>query len=273
MSTAFDPGPARKLSWRVLHSLWLLLPVAGFGCLGSSALIFLGIRMKRRSLWIAGIGYFVVSTALFIVIGESEQDTALSNWAVGLWLATWLVVILHAFSVNPSWLRFKATYVPWHATPLAPPPGYPAAPGYPATPGYPSGPGYPAAAGHPAPPGHPAAPFGYAPVPAPPHMPAAMPVPTSPPVPATPLDVNSASAAQLATLPHFDQWRALRAVAERESRGGFPDVHAFSDALGLQPHEYVRILPLVYAAPVSAPQPPPPQPPGPGGHQGRILDV
>ncbi|SNT55932.1 Helix-hairpin-helix motif-containing protein [Asanoa hainanensis] len=255
MSTAFDPGPARKLSWRVLHSLWLVLPVAGFGCLGSSALIYLGIRMKRRALWISGIAYLVVSTALFIVIGESEQDTALSNWAVGLWLVTWLAVILHAFAINPTWLRFKATYVPWHATPLAPPPGYPAFhPPYP-----PAQPTYPAAQ-----PSYP---------PAQPSYPAPPPAQPAPPASAEPIDVNSATAAQLVTLPHFDHARALRAVAERERRGGFADVYAFSAALGLQPHEYVRILPLVRAIPVATAPPPQPHPPGPGGHAGRILDV
>ncbi|MEV4539465.1 helix-hairpin-helix domain-containing protein [Asanoa sp. NPDC049518] len=258
MSTAFDPGPARKFSWRLLQSLWLLVPVLGFGCLGASALIYLGIRMRRKSLWISGIAYLVPSIALFVVIGESEQDTALSNWAVGLWLLTWLVVVLHAASVNSSWLRFKATYVPWHATPLAAPPGYPAAPGYPpAPPSYP--PAYPAAqTAYPA---------------ARPAFPAAPPAQPGPPTSAEPIDVNSATVAQLATLPHFDHARALRAVAERERRGGFTDVYAFSDALGLQPHEYVRILPLVRALPVATPPPPQPYPPGPGGHAGRILDV
>ena len=130
MSIGFDPGPARKLSWRLLRRLWMLLPVLGFGCLGAAALIFIGARMSRPAVWISGIGYLAISTALFFAIGATDAETALSNWLVGAWLLTWLVTMLHALAINPSWLRWKAGHVPWHAAPampLAPPPGYPAA--------------------------------------------------------------------------------------------------------------------------------------------------
>ncbi len=228
MSIGFDPGPARKLSWRLLHSLWMLLPVLGFGCLGAAALIFIGARMSRPAVWISGIGYLAISTALFFAIGATDAETAVSNWLVGAWLLTWLVTMLHALAINPSWLRWKAGHVPWHAAPampLAPPPGYPAAP----------------------------------------------------PAPAAPLDVNSATAAQLATLPAMDHARALRAVSARERLGGFPDVWAFGNALELQPHEYVLVHPHVVANPIAGTRPvPPPQstpPPEPSGHAGRIVDV
>ncbi|MEV0719885.1 helix-hairpin-helix domain-containing protein [Asanoa sp. NPDC050611] len=197
-----------------------MFPILGFGCLGSAALIVIGFVMGRRSVWISGIVYLAVSVPVFIVVGESDENTALSNWSVGALIAVWLVTIVHAFVVNAGWLRARSDDDPW-PEPAAPPPGYPTT------------------------------------------------------APAALVDVNSADAGQLAALPHFDHARAARAIAERDRRGGFTDVFDFSDALGLAPHEYVQVLPLVVANPVlpPVPPPPPPPPPGPAGHPGRIVDV
>ncbi|MEV4619391.1 helix-hairpin-helix domain-containing protein [Asanoa sp. NPDC049573] len=220
---ARSPEPApRGFGWRLLHSLWLLLPIVGFGCLGALPFVYLGIRMRRRSLRIAGFTYLVISAASFVTVGSVDETTALSDWAVGVFLVTWLVSIVHAFTVNVSWLRFEAGVRPHHGVRLAPPPGYDDL-----------------------------------------HR---------PPSSAATLDVNSATAEQFATLPFFDRARAEAAVTQRARAGGFTDVYAFSDALGLQPHEYVKIFPLVVATP-RASAPPPRPAPEQGGHSGRIVDV
>ncbi|HEV7708744.1 MAG TPA: helix-hairpin-helix domain-containing protein [Asanoa sp.] len=224
MSTGSEPA-RRGLGWRVLHSLWLMLPVAGFGCLGASAFVYLGIRMRRRSVWIAGLVYLAITAPTFFIFASVPvgESTTLGDWSFGVFMVTWLVSILHALAINPAWLRFRAT----RATPLAPPPGYQA-------------------------PAH--------------HLNRPQPTPAGPP-----LDLNAASAEQLAALPHFDPARARLAVAERTRRGGFTDVYAFSDALRLQPHEYIRIFPHVVVNP-PAPAPPPPTQ-GDSGLPGRIVDV
>ncbi|GAA1861977.1 ComEA family DNA-binding protein [Asanoa iriomotensis] len=91
--------------------------------------------------------------------------------------------------------------------------------------------------------------------------------------PTGPVDVNSAGAEDLAALPHFGHARAVRAIAERDRLGGFADVFEFSNTLELQPHEFVRIFPLVVANPIAPPAPAPQPPPGPVGQPGRIVDV
>jgi DNA uptake protein ComE-like DNA-binding protein len=59
--------------------------------------------------------------------------------------------------------------------------------------------------------------------------------------PAEPVDVNTADADALATLPGVSRTRARRAVRERTARGGFTSVEDFAETLGLQPHEIVRL--------------------------------
>ena len=72
-------------------------------------------------------------------------------------------------------------------------------------------------------------------------------VPATPPlapVPAAPValvDVNTAPAAALASLPGLSQERVATALELRRQQGGFPDVEAFGVAIGLQPHEIVRL--------------------------------
>jgi DNA uptake protein ComE-like DNA-binding protein len=58
---------------------------------------------------------------------------------------------------------------------------------------------------------------------------------------AEPVDVNTADADALATLPGVTRSRARKAVRERTDRGGFVSVEDFGQFLGLQPHEIVRL--------------------------------
>ncbi|SFW61891.1 helix-hairpin-helix domain-containing protein [Amycolatopsis australiensis] len=84
-------------------------------------------------------------------------------------------------------------------------------------------------------------PADVAPLAPPPVLPvAAAPVPV-PPVPAALVDVNAASEAELAGLPGMSPERVATAVDMRRRQGGFPDVEAFGVAIGLQPHEIVRL--------------------------------
>ncbi len=227
--------PARKLSWRILHSLWLAVPILGFGCLSSTALIYVGVRAGRRSWWVPGVGYLVASSAAFALLGESQESTSREDWAGGLYLATWLACIVHACLINSQWLRWKATHVPWYER-LSPAPVGRTSPAGPVTSLIPH------------------------------TTPASV---TSPS--ASSVDVNTATVGQLAGLPGFDVARASRTVAEREARGGFASMTDFASAAGLAPHELVRVrnqvsCPPPHSTPLSS-TPPPVAPPG------RILDV
>lgn len=67
--------------------------------------------------------------------------------------------------------------------------------------------------------------------------PPALPVPVVPVVPL--VDVNSAAGPELARLLSPEQ--VTTALEVRRRQGGFPDVEAFGVAIGLQPHEIVRL--------------------------------
>ncbi len=240
MSTAPDAyppqlatHPARKLSWRILHSLWLTIPIFGLGCLGGVGLIYVGVQAGRKPWWIAGIGYVVVASAAFALVGESPEATPALDFYTGLYLAAWLACIVHACLINSQWLRWKATHVPWYERMS------------------------PAPVGHTSPAGPMASLI--------PHTtPASVTSPSG-----GPLNVNTVSVEQLAGLPGFDTARAARTVAERGARGGFASVTDFASAAGLAPHEWVRVRDLVSCPP---PHSAPPTSPS-GSPPGRILDV
>ena len=60
-----------------------------------------------------------------------------------------------------------------------------------------------------------------------------------PPAPVLLVDVNAASGPELARLLSPEQ--VAKALELRQRQGGFPDVEAFGVAIGLQPHEIVRL--------------------------------
>ncbi|MEU3452941.1 helix-hairpin-helix domain-containing protein [Micromonospora sp. NPDC006766] len=252
--TAYGPGgpatpiagtnPAGNWRWRLLHSWWLLLPALGCGCLGGFGFIYVGIRARRPAWWISGIGYALLGWAAFAIVGSIEEKSVLSQVAVAATLLIWIGGVVHALLINSAWLRWQANHRPWYQQPA----------GWSAT-GYPSEPiAPPPAAPWEAPPAPPAVPWD-----APPPLPLA-----SPPAQST-VDVNTATAAQLAALPGFDSARVHRVLAERDSRRGFGSVAEFVAAADLAPHEYARLRDMLTCVP-------PTDLPPPGQPRGRVLD-
>jgi DNA uptake protein ComE-like DNA-binding protein len=66
---------------------------------------------------------------------------------------------------------------------------------------------------------------------------------------AEPVDVNTATAAELEGLPGVTRARARKAVSEREEQGGFSSLEDFGETLGLQPHEIVRLRKVAVCSP------------------------
>jgi hypothetical protein len=68
------------------------------------------------------------------------------------------------------------------------------------------------------------------------------PLPPPPaPLPVPLVDVNAAPGSDLARLPGMTPERVHQALASRQRQGSFADVEAFGVAVGLQPHEIVRL--------------------------------
>ncbi|MFI7075747.1 helix-hairpin-helix domain-containing protein [Micromonospora sp. NPDC049903] len=160
MSSAPDPGwtnqgvpaaraanPAASWKWRLRQSWWLILPIAGLSCLGGFGFLYVGLRARRAAWWIPGIVYTLLGWTSFILVGEVGETV--TDWATGGVLAIWVTSIVHAFIINPSWLRWRAGYRPWYAEQhgayppgaLAPPPGAPAPSSYPPQGGWSAPPG------------------------------------------------------------------------------------------------------------------------------------
>ncbi|MEV4507445.1 helix-hairpin-helix domain-containing protein [Dactylosporangium sp. NPDC049525] len=266
----WSPNPAASLSWRIRHSWWLILPILGLGCLSGAGFLYVGVRAKRPSWWIPGIAYLLLGWGSFMFVGGSPKESSVSDWAVGLWFAVWIASIVHACLINSSWLQWRAHYIPWHAEPAAPPPTWhntaPTAPSAWQS----AAPAPPPPAWHSAAPAPPAFPAAAAPLPpamqAPPgeYFAPAPPAAYGPPSPMV-VDVNAATAEDLARLPGFDLDRAYRIIAERQARSGFTSLDDFAFAAGLAPHQFAPLRDRLTCGP-------PTPPPGPHP-QGRVLDV
>ena len=71
----------------------------------------------------------------------------------------------------------------------------------------------------------------------------------TPAPPAEPIDLNTATEAEIALLPGVGEILAMRAVSEREVRGGFRSVEEFVKAIGLRPEVIERIRPYAFVTP------------------------
>ncbi|MER7591805.1 helix-hairpin-helix domain-containing protein [Micromonospora sp. NPDC127501] len=244
------PSPAANLGWRIRHSLWLLLPVAGCGFLAGAGFLYVGLRARRPAWWIAGIVYLVIGWTSFATVGEADKTSTLSTVAAVVLMTLWVASIVHGLVINPSWLRWRAGHVPWYARPQAPPPTWTGSEHPPAPAGPPSLPtSVPAAVAEMMP--QPDAYYGYETAAAPvPFQPLPLPPPSAPMVAHLEVvDVNTATIEQLAALAHFHPERAQRVVAERQVRHGFGSVEEFAAVANLAPHEFARLKNLVICVP------------------------
>lgn len=276
-------------SWRRRHSVYTLWAIVfGFGFV---SLFYTGARAKKNH-WMAwGVGYGVIVIAAVAIGGalspeDQDAPTPLgANLAYTAWVIVWIVSAIHVFQTRKEWLHWKAAAAgqpqwyqalvqstdPAPAKDLAgiglddPTSDYLAA-GSPAS----------AAASAPPPPTSPprrrlpppptSPPPGRAgrPLPPPPSAPPPAAAPSGVPSPA-PIDLNTATVDELASLPGVGVATAHRIVEERNRRGGFESVDEAAVAAKLQPHVRSR---LQQAAVVSERQQPRRR-----GTAGRIVDI
>ncbi|BCJ74468.1 hypothetical protein CS0771_40120 [Catellatospora sp. IY07-71] len=97
----------RRLWWRVVNSLWLVVTPAG---LTGPALVVLGVIASRRSWWIPGLLYTAVTGAAAAAL---TLPAAQPGWAAPLMAGTWLVGLVHAGFVNMGWLEWRAGNTDW----------------------------------------------------------------------------------------------------------------------------------------------------------------
>ncbi|NLT55708.1 MAG: helix-hairpin-helix domain-containing protein [Actinomycetales bacterium] len=248
--------------WRVLHSLWLLVPIFSCGLLTWAGFVYIGVRTRRATWWVPGILYGAAMVTVFVLLevgddARAEEFTALEDAGMTVWVSLWLAGIVHGLIANHRWLNWQARY-PWNVYGTAVPPPLP--PG--ARPGPLPGVGY-------AVPGQPTAPQ-------PDRQPAGTWTPSTGPSTGpssgedvlsaeVQVDVNTADATELAVLPGFDGHRIDRVLSTRTSRGGFASVEEFGRAAELPPHEFLRLRPHLSCSPGRGAAPP--------SGSGRVLDI
>ena len=239
-----DMGPAAQARltnriWRLRNSAWLLSPILGIGMGTGISFLYLGTQAKRRDWQLVGVAYAVAGI--------------FSLGAVFLLPIVWIVGIVHATSVNPAWLRYRAhqgaeprqeaTGPPsvrqgWNGPTPPPAPVHLAGMDL-STEQFYAAPGpqvRPPAGGRP-----PADRF----APPAPDVPRRSPGATSGRNPHADrqdvmVDVNSASAADLATLPGMSPTRCEAILVARD-QGRLRFVEDFGHIAGLASHELIRI--------------------------------
>lgn len=280
--------------WRTRHSAWLLAVILGVGLLSFIGYVYIALRVRTKKLWIAMVVACTASAVTWIVSSDTDPATAgeqVSDLAAGVTAAVWFGLIVYGVIINRDYLRWRATRTEassWYNQPistgqaassLAPVPA-PAAPVHPAvaqpaaTPSEQKGSGVLGIDANQY--------FAQANPPVPTH-PTPSPVTRLTPTPASsmsgPVDVNTASAAEIATAVRGDAALAERIVTARGRRGGFRDLDDLVAGAGVQPHEFMKLRGKVTFGPFSvAPTPEPAQepeqqsPPTPTQPGGRILD-
>ncbi|WP_299444939.1 helix-hairpin-helix domain-containing protein [uncultured Phycicoccus sp.] len=255
--------------------------------------VYVAIRVQTKKFWIAATVGCVGSAAVWIIMalagdlqessqaaGTADGTSTTSDLGAGVAVAVWAGLLVYAVVLNRDYLRWRAGRSEsnaWYNQPVgnaagtnvayvAPPSQAPDFLGidqndYFATPAQPKA--QPPSAPKPPAPWRPATP-----------VPPVAQAPTA--GPAGPVDVNTATAATLASSLGIDPSLAARVVAIRDSRGGYATLDELVTTAGLQPHELLKFsgrVTLGQAERSTSPQtstPPTPNKDRPGG---RIIDI
>ncbi len=217
--------------WRYRQSIWVL-PAFVFGIFTWLSFFIVGFTARRRDWILTGAAYSVYSALFFFALSRPEiesDDTANALLGIAVMVA-WIGGVIQALVVNRAYLR-QLDAAPG-STRSWPSPARGRATARVAGPAMPAGDdlglGF----------GDPAAEYLAAADP--------LPRPSSGGPPTERLvEANTARERTLRRLPGVTPERARRWVSERRRRGGFRDIDDLAGALELQPHEIVRLRPLL----------------------------
>ncbi len=282
--------PEERLSsrtWRLLNSWWIVLPLVSFGLLSWVGFFIAGVQLRRPKYWISTAVYLVLMVA-GLWVSDRTDSVGETVFTVSL-LVCFIGAFLQSIVMNRRYLIELAHRRSWYQAQWPGPApardggqqgqfhGVPHGPYGPAQGTYPAGPpqgGLSQVDGR-SWPMSPSGASGYVP-PQPVGMasntgsfvgvpPATLTGAVGPRTVEGPIgvDVNSASALELAAVQAVGPELAERIVGTRQVRGPFRDLDDLAFTLGLQPHELIRIRDhLVVRVPTAPPE----------GSRGRLLD-
>jgi hypothetical protein len=90
--------------WR--QSWWILLTLVPLGLMGWGALVYAGVRARRR-LWVGfGLLYLalVILAFVFSSVDDNDDDRGLEDWAGAIILVVWAATFVHALVIRNAYL-------------------------------------------------------------------------------------------------------------------------------------------------------------------------
>lgn len=222
--------------WRFVHSVWLFWPIALFGAATAPAFLYVGLRAKQPRWYVPGTVYGIVALIGWVIVGISDEDGTAVNWGVGIVFIGWITGMIHAALINRPWLKWLAEEQ-WHVS------AYRSA----ATASV-SAEAAPAVAA-----------LGIEPSAY--HAPPAETAPSAPVV--RPVDVNTATEAELAALPGMDRLSGQAVLAHRSQVGPFRSIDEFAVIAGIQPHVFASVRSQLTCSSAAPDR----------GNPGRVLDL
>ena len=90
---------------RATRSWWVLLPLMPLNLLGWGALVYAGLRARRRSWLLAGIVYAALTYASFALVVASSDEHWLSDVGISILLVVWAATFIHALAVRGAYLE------------------------------------------------------------------------------------------------------------------------------------------------------------------------
>lgn len=262
--------------WRLRHGLWMLWGILSFGLLWSIGFAIIGFRARNRTwlifsaIWLAYLVAYIATSSALETPENGDPATPMSSVFALALFASWIGGGVLAWFVNRKWLVWRAHNArrgPWYltatATPgAADPGGDPAAPASPA-----------AAVDHALRTSMSEYGSGDPPTAAAPPQVSTTAGPSEPdtlhgPAPrfygaqhasgataaAAPIDLNTATREQLASLPGIDSAWADHIIATRQHIGGFASPADLVTAASVQPHVFADIRDRLVANPPAAPE-------------------
>ena len=95
----------KGIIWELANSIWIAATFVMM--LGWAAFMYIGIRTKQHK-WVAWGGfYLVIMIGCLILYGLAGLPSGVASAAIPVYMASWLMCIIHAFLVRKEFLKYQ----------------------------------------------------------------------------------------------------------------------------------------------------------------------
>lgn len=207
--------------WEMMNSIWMLWAIVTLGFLNYISFFYIAFRVKQRKWTIWGIIYSIPFIVYMALEGTVSEDSLLYNLIFSALMISWIGSIIHVFKIRAEYLirlehYKKSSKVQNDIEKLR----SSIQREYETT-----------------------STEGKVEVTSP--QPTKIVPEQEVQEPTNPVDVNTASEAEIASIPSIGAILAKKVVAVREQKGGFASLDEFTESLNIKPHVRERLKPFV----------------------------